>query len=276
MHPASAGGSVACLAAPARGQSRTELSDPEKETTLRPGNDVRIGCCGFPIARGAYFSRFALVEVQQTFYQPPRTATLAGWRAQAPAGFEFTLKAWQLITHEPGSPTYRRLKTPIAPQARDRYGSFRPSDEVMAAWRATLEAARALAASCVVFQCPASFVPSAEHVANMRAFFCAVRPEAEGLRLCWEPRGDWPRTTVTGLCRELGLELVVDPFKSPPPARGLRYFRLHGRDGYAYAYSDAELRELAALCRGTTYCLFNNTAMLDDATRFQRLVAGGP
>lgn len=54
-------------------------------------------------------------------------------------------------------------------------------------------------------------------------------------------------------------------------ARGLRQFRLHGRDGYAY--SDAQLQELAALCRGTTCCLFNNTAMIDDAARFQCLVA---
>jgi len=54
-----------------------------------------------------------VVEVQQTFYQIPRIATGKRWREEAPPDFEFTMKAWQLITHEPSSPTYRRLRTVI-------------------------------------------------------------------------------------------------------------------------------------------------------------------
>jgi uncharacterized protein YecE (DUF72 family) len=54
-----------------------------------------------------------VVEVQQTFYEPPADTTIRRWRARAPAAFEFTLKAWQLITHEPSSPTFRRLKRPL-------------------------------------------------------------------------------------------------------------------------------------------------------------------
>ena len=51
---------------------------------------VKVGCCGFPGGRQNYFSRFRLVEVQQTFYKLPRLATAVGWRQQAPPGFEFT------------------------------------------------------------------------------------------------------------------------------------------------------------------------------------------
>ncbi len=46
---------------------------------------VRVGCCGFAQARAAYFRRFALVEVQQTFYHPPGLDTLRRWRVAAPA-----------------------------------------------------------------------------------------------------------------------------------------------------------------------------------------------
>ena len=46
-----------------------------------------------------YFETFPLVEVQQTFYEPPAPRTLLRWREQAPDSFEFTMKAWQLITH---------------------------------------------------------------------------------------------------------------------------------------------------------------------------------
>ena len=56
---------------------------------------LRIGCCGFPQPLERHAQTFAVVEVQQTFYQLPLLRTLAKWRARVPDGFEFTLKAWQ-------------------------------------------------------------------------------------------------------------------------------------------------------------------------------------
>ena len=44
---------------------------------------IRLGCCGFPAAWEKYFRAFRLVEVQQTFYQPPRPATAERWRRGA-------------------------------------------------------------------------------------------------------------------------------------------------------------------------------------------------
>ncbi|WP_333840339.1 DUF72 domain-containing protein [Pelomicrobium sp.] len=234
--------------------------------------DIRVGCCGFPMARAAYFRRFRLVEVQQTFYQPPRLETLARWRAEAGAGFEFTLKAWQLITHEPASPTYRRLTWPIPEALKERYGSFRPTQEVMEAWRITATCARALQARIVVFQCPASFGPTEEHIAHLIHFFQAARAGHEDLVFAWEPRGPWPEATVAGLCRKLELVHVVDPFQAQPAVPGLRYYRLHGIGGSRYRYGDRDLERLAQWCEGRTYCLFNNVAMADDAARFARLL----
>ncbi len=70
---------------------------------------VKVGCCGFPGGMRGYFSRFEVVEVQQTFYQPPRMETALRWRREAQADFEFVIKAWQLITHPSSSPTYRNV-----------------------------------------------------------------------------------------------------------------------------------------------------------------------
>ena len=50
---------------------------------------------------------------------------LTRWRDQVPAGFEFTIKAWQIVTHESTSPTYRRLKQPLPDSARGQVGAFR-------------------------------------------------------------------------------------------------------------------------------------------------------
>jgi uncharacterized protein YecE (DUF72 family) len=234
---------------------------------------LRVGCCGFPMAQAAYYKHFSLVEVQQTFYQPPRIATLERWRAETPEGFEFTLKAWQLITHEPSSPTYRRLRMVIPTGKHGRYGAFRPTPEVFAAWQCTLGCAVALQARIVVFQSPASFTPTPYHLANFRTFFAMLRRKAHGLTLAWEPRG-WPLEQAEAVCQELELVRVVDPFQDTPPETGQRYFRLHGMTGYRYQYTDSDLDRLKALCRGTTYCLFNNATMAVDASRFMARMGG--
>lgn len=232
---------------------------------------VRVGTCGWGGSRAAYFARFDVIELQEPFYQVPRPETAARWRAQAPPGFVFTLKAWQLITHEPSSPTYRRLRRPLPPDTRERYGAFRPTPEVAAAWDAVRAVAAALDAAVVVFQCPASFTPTPTHVRWLERFFETV--PRDGRRLGWEPRGGgWDDDRVRALCRALDLLHVVDPFQRPAVWGEPRYFRLHGRGGFRYRYSDAELDALGAMVReaGAAYVLFNNLAMREDAMRFRR------
>ena len=234
--------------------------------------DIKVRCCGFATSRERYFETFGVVEVQKTFYQPPRISTAARWRQEAPPNFEFTLKAWQLITHEPKSPTYRRLVAEIPAEQIDRYGSFRPTAEVMGAWERTRDVAKALGASVVVFQCPPSFRPSDENIRNMKAFFQAIR-ERE-FTFAWEPRGKWDVETITALCKQLDLVHCVDPFKTKPVHGKILYFRLHGRTGYRYKYTGKDLVALQELSGGTNtcYCMFNNVSVLDDAQAFQTIV----
>ncbi len=234
--------------------------------------DVKVGCCGFPINRRKYYAAFPLVEVQQTFYQPPQVQTGARWRADAPPDFEFTVKAWQLITHDASSPTYRRLRRPIPAEFRDRYGSFRPTDEVRAAWATTAEVARALGARVVVFQCPPRFAPTDEHVAWLRQFFAGVA--RDGFVLAWELRGEWPPDLVAGLCAELDLVHVVDPLREAALSKGMRYFRLHGLTGYRYLHTEEDLKALVQRLApdAPNYVLFNNLFMGEDAKRFLALL----
>lgn len=233
--------------------------------------NLKVGCCGFPQGRPIYFARFSVVEIQQTFYKPPQTATAQRWRVQAPPGFEFTLKAWQLITHEPSSPTYRKARLRLDAPAQS-YGSFRPTPQVLAAWEHTREIAQALQARVVLLQCPASFSPTEEHVRNLHEFLSTV--QRGDLRLAWEPRGAWPPDLVRELCQTYGLIHAVDPFQGMPVTTGTAYFRLHGRTGYGYQYTDDDLSQLLVWCQAfeEVYCLFNNVTMWDDAIRFQELV----
>jgi uncharacterized protein YecE (DUF72 family) len=233
---------------------------------------IKTGCCGFRTARKDYMEHFPVVEVQQTFYQPPQTETLRRWRAEAPPEFEFTMKAWMLITHEARSPVYRRLKRELTEREREGAGGFRASRIVREAWARTLECAEALEARRVLFQCPASFKPTPPNLLRLRRFFREIERPPE-LKLLWEPRGEWPRELVSALCRELGLTHVVDPFAARTVTPEDCYFRLHGRKGFRYVYETDELEELYEMLPAgeTSYVLFNNVRMLEDATRFQEL-----
>jgi uncharacterized protein YecE (DUF72 family) len=244
---------------------------------------VKIGCCGFPAALRRYVRDFSLAEVQKTFYKPPRRETLERWRSSAPHDFEFTVKAWQVLTHPYGSPTWRKARLSI--KNPERYGSFKPTRENLEAWSVVREVCEALRADFCVLQTPPSFTPSDENIENMKRFLALA--DRGPLHLAWEPRGGWNSRPelVVELCRSLRLIHVVDllrrkPFHYSPTA----YIRLHGLGGgevnYAYKYGEDDLKLLASRLEELAdegviecYILFNNKYMMEDALRFKALLS---
>src|SRR5262245_18818498 len=91
-------------------------------------NAVRVGCSGWqykhwradfypatlPAAR--WFAHYALtfdtVEINNSFYRLPDSATFARWREQAPSHFLYAVKASRFLTH------MRKLKDPEDPLFR--------------------------------------------------------------------------------------------------------------------------------------------------------------
>lgn len=239
-----------------------------------------IGTSGFSVGRARYVHLFPCVEVQHTFYQPPALTTLERWRAEAPIDFEFVLKAWQLITHDSKSPTYRRIKRVLTAREKADAGYFRPTRIVNEAWHVTLACAEALQARTILFQCPASFKPTSENILNLKKFFRRLNSKKHQFNYCWEPRGAWDSNTIKTLCDSLNLSHAVDPFMATSVSARRLYFRLHGRGGWRYEYDDSELAELAGMLpkwrRGAVppYVFFNNVRMKDDALRFREILEG--
>jgi len=236
---------------------------------------IRVGLCGFTMSIREYFETYRVLEVQQTFYEPPQKSTMLRWREQAGPRFEFTLKAWQLITHRTTSSTYKRLRTPLTTEELAGAGSFRSTPAVRRGWEVTVECARLLRATAILFQCPASFRPDPESLDSMRAFFGSIERPA-GVRLLWEPRGpSWPEATVRALCNELDLVHVVDPFVNRTTTPELTYWRLHGLGDSRRPYTDEELRELPTMIdpsARTTYVMFNELPRISDSRRFLALL----
>jgi uncharacterized protein YecE (DUF72 family) len=236
--------------------------------------DVRVGLCGWTVSMTSYVQRFPLVEVQHTFYDPPADVMLQRWRSAVPASFEFTMKAWQLVTHTGSSPTYRRLKTPLSEQERAEAGAFRSTPVVLRAWQRTLECATVLRATAVLLQCPKSFRPTSDNVDRMRTLLSSV-PRRDA-RLLWEPRGAWPDALLAELCRDLDLVHVVDPMQRETVTPEQTYYRLHGTTGMRHVHTDEELKALRDRIRDRPrpYVLFNNLPRAGDADRFLRLCGG--
>ena len=238
---------------------------------------MRIGLCGFTMSMEDYALHFPVIEVQNTFYEPPRDEVMQRWRAVTPPTLEYTMKVWQLVTHSASSPTYRRMKRPLGAGAAP--GSFRDSAAVSGGWQRSVQCAIILNATALLFQCPASFAPDRDNVERIRRFFERItRPT---VRLLWEPRGArWvtERSLALSLCRDLDLVHVVDPFVTAPDPAQPVYWRLHGPAGPRSSYSDAQLLQLREMVSAAShpaprYVMFNNMPRVRDAKRFAQLVS---
>ncbi len=194
----------------------------------------------------AFYARhFDTVEINNTFYRMPAETMLARWAAEAPAGFEFTLKAPRRITHE------KRLR-----EAQSDVAEF-----------CRRAASLGTRLGALLFQTP-PFLK--KDVARLRDFL-ALLPEPA--RAAFEFRNDsWLSDDVYALLRERGAMLCITdtdegetPFAATCATGYLRLRRTH--------YEDAELaqwaRRIAAqpLARAYVYFMHEDEAL---GTRFAR------
>lgn len=230
-----------------------------------------------------YYEKFNVVELQSTFYQLPQVKTAEKWLREAREindNFEFTMKAWQAITHTPESPTWRKSSE----KPSKDYGGLRPSHGNREAWRRTMQIATRVDAKIVIIQTPASFGFSQQNVQNINEFFDSA--ERTDAALGWEPRGNWKNheDTVKRICSKNNLIHICDPFKwRVLTEEGPVYYRLHGigpaEVNYSYRFSGTDLRKLAEIVRLDSkgrrgvYVMFNNMTMTRDATRFRKIFA---
>lgn len=240
---------------------------------MSPQDRPLTGCCGFGYNIGAYLKRLSTVEYQQTFFNPPKAAALRRLRDRSPAGFNYVIRAWQLITHEPTSPGYKRLQQPLDDPTQ--YGHLQQSPGVAAAMEQTLAAAELLDAAVILYETPASFTPTA---ANRRALSCFFEQVPRQRRHVWDPRGIWDSADVLSICQDLDLTPCCDPFanvlvnEAPAtiPEGELAYVKLRGLGGSRH-YSESQYLWLAEALEGFSraYCIFNTVNMFKDATRFE-------
>ncbi len=244
------------------------------DTFLLLDMSVKVGVCGFPVRRSMLFESVDVIEIQRTFYQPEDPAKYSRLRMETPPTVEYTVKAWQGVTHKTVSPTWRRFKGRLEGDPR-KYGGLQPTEEVYKSFRHSLDIAKAVEAKVLLLQLP----PSLKWEDYMVETLSKFADESE-IQLAIEPREDsWFTKKVQRFLGEMGYVFVTDPFD-----RGIVdihdsiiYLRLHGIGGYRYDYSDRDMARLYHMIEKyidnkTVYVLFNNVNMFRDAVEFRRLV----
>lgn len=216
---------------------------------------VAVGTCGFsykdwvgPVyPKGTkpagmlslYAGRFPIVEIDSTYYGPPRREVVESWASRTPEGFRFSAKLPGTGTHVPA---------PALGTIHDDVRLFRANIE-------PLIAAGKFASALLQF--PNAFRPSEATERHLRV----LREALEGVPLVAEFRHrEWQTNDTLALLRELGIGLVaVDeprykslPRPSTDATSSIAYVRFHGRNyeqwwkgdnttRYDYLYSPDEL-----------------------------------
>lgn len=220
---------------------------------------IRIGTAGWSIPRNVadrfpaegtalerYATRFAVAEINSSFYRPHRISTWERWRDSVPADFRFSVKLPKTITHQ------AKLQS-----CADLVGDFVLQAQTLQEKLAVL-----------LVQLP----PKLElDSAVGRNFFADLASRTTASIAC-EPRHlSWFTEEADRLLKDLHVARVAaDPAICEAAAvpggwRGLGYWRLHGspvvyRSSYADRIHDYAARLLASVDDVDSWCIFDNTA----------------
>jgi uncharacterized protein YecE (DUF72 family) len=236
-----------------------------------------------------YASQFPLVEVDSTYYYPPRAQVVQQWVQRTPADFTFNIKAFSVLTQHPTKAM--SLPAEMRPEGKERvYPKDLDEDAVEYLWSSFFEALAPLERSgklgAVLFQFPPWFTIRRSN----REYLVECVERAKPHRICVEFRhkswlSDDNRDETLEFLESHQLPYVcVDMpqgFKSSVPpvvaatSPELAVMRFHGHNDaewesgsvqkrFRYLYSEHELeewvprlRELSARSE-TTHVLMNN------------------
>jgi uncharacterized protein YecE (DUF72 family) len=214
-----------------------------------------------------YAEHFNTVEVNSTFYGPPRAEVTRGWIERTPPGFEFSVKLHQKFTHPTmfADMVKRSLKG-AAPDAETLRALAAPNRADIEEFRRGIDPlANSGRLGALLAQFPASFKhgeTTLAYLTSLLSVFSGYPVAVELRHKSWSDRFD---DTLPLLNRFGAAWVQIDEpqFTSSiaqnrlPNIDGFYYMRLHGRntkewwqhekseDRYNYFYEEEELKEFS-------------------------------
>jgi len=236
---------------------------------------IKSGPNDFCMAHIKCFKTYEVLEVQKSFFQLPLEKTARKWRKNALKNFEFIPHAWQVITHDISSYTYKKMRRKIPYRERQRCGFFKPTDTVFKAWEETKKIAQILRACYVLFRTPETFNENRKNIENMNRFFGQI--DRGGITPIWDNSGKWEDRTVREICKNNKIIHAVDPFKSKQLYGDISYFRLKGLKGRKYQFTFEDYKKIKKFCsKKTNYVMFCNSNRKNDCLEFLKQLPALP
>ncbi|GEO74487.1 hypothetical protein FD30_GL001752 [Levilactobacillus namurensis DSM 19117] len=242
-----------------------------------------------PVKLTEYAGHLPLVELDTPFYGLPRETTLANWQASVPAGFQFILKANQVMT------THGQREHPV--DFEERAATFARYKTLMQPlWRAHQ-------LRTILFQFPPYFnrtTANIQYLREMRTWMGDLPIAVEFRSPSWFATPGMTQDVLAYLHSLRMTNVTTDephnlndgiPLVETVTTPELAVIRLHGRNAQGwfnqganwrktrtlYKYSEEELQALAALVRRVAahaqdVCvIFNNNSGRDAAPNALRL-----
>jgi uncharacterized protein YecE (DUF72 family) len=195
-----------------------------------------------------YASQFTSLEINSSFYQIPKAATVEKWRDSVPETFRFTFKVPKTVTHAKG------LAFPV-----EEIELFAETVQAIGDKR-----------GCLLVQLPPKVSRDSE--AELEGLLECLTADAPGWKIAVEFRHvSWYNREVYRMLQRHGAGMVEQDLPaSPTPQVDIApfvYLRFHGPGGrYRGSYEDAFLEEHASRIKKLlgegkeVYAYFNNTA----------------
>jgi uncharacterized protein YecE (DUF72 family) len=210
-----------------------------------------------------YAEHFDTVEINSSFYGPPRPETSRDWARRTPQRFEFSLKLYQKFTHPSMYKAARLKDVPGTAEQLDALARVNQAD--VDVFRAAVDPlAEAGKLGALLAQFPASFKSSPEARAHLEWLLTTFRQYPIAVELRHRSWSDRVADTLELLNAHGAAWVQIDEPKfrlsirqnQLPNVRGFYYMRLHGRnagewwrhraseDRYNYLYSREELQPI--------------------------------
>jgi uncharacterized protein YecE (DUF72 family) len=154
-----------------------------------------------------YATVFDAIELDTTFYAPPKETTLAQWDRQTPTGFKFSAKVPKRVTHE------RRLVGPASVKETRDFATL-------------MHAGLGEKLGRLVLQLPPDFGPG--ELRNLLVFTDGLAEHAFPLTVELRESG-WQQTEIASQLTERGMQLATTDRVAVPGAP-LTYLRLLGEE----------------------------------------------
>ena len=192
---------------------------------------------------GHYARHFDTVEINYTFYRLPEEEDFDNWRAQAPAGFIYAVKASRYLTH------MKKLKDPEEPLHNffERAGRLREK------------------LGPVLYQLPPNWRANLSRLEH----FLSVLPDGPAHVIEFRDQS-WLTEDVFRLLERHGVSHCIHDMRPPAAPRRVTappvYERLHGDADHAGGYSRDALEDWARYIEGwrneglDVFVYFNNDA----------------